>query len=142
MFVKFIILTLLCCSLVGCLGDHHTNIKVEGADRPTFTFSGGGWLSRFTVRDVSGVASTQAKDDLLWEIEAEKGNMEGRHVADIGTIQYGIVPVGYRQIQPARDIIAPPLRERTYMAFATTVGTVPSRVVFKIDQGKAVLIDD
>jgi hypothetical protein len=129
MFVRTILIALICGFLPACKGDRITGLKVEGGDRPTFVFSGGGWLTGLTVRD---------GNDVVWEIKPEKSDNGARHVADIGVIQYGAAPASYQQVRPVSGIAPTLLEGRTYLTMAYTTGSSFGRVVFTIQDGKAV----
>lgn len=89
----------------GCKGDCITGLNVQRDAKPIFIFSGGGWLTGFTVRNIGTKGRPAQGDDITWEIKSEKSMDGARHVADIGTIQYGVVPTGYRQVRPVRASI-------------------------------------
>jgi hypothetical protein len=122
----------------GCKGDRITGLNVQGDAEPTFVFSGGGWLTGFTVRNIGTEGRPAQGDDITWEIKPEKSMDGARHIADIGTIQYGVVPTGYRQVRPV-DSLPPQLLEgHIYLTMAYTTGSTWGRVVFRIQSGKAV----
>lgn len=138
MFVRAIFIGLICVFILGCKGDRITGLKVQGGDRPTFVFSGGGWLTKLTVRHTGTSKRPAQGNDVVWEIESEKGVDGAKHVADIGTIQYGVAPAGYRQAHPASGMAPTLLQDHGYMAMAYTIGSSLGRVAFTIQGGKAV----
>src|SRR5215813_9964447 len=126
MVARAVLIGLVCSFLLGCKGDRITGLNVQGGDRPTFVFSGGGWLTGLTVRDVGTSQRPSQGNDVVWEIKPEKSD-GARHVADIDMIQYGVVPAGYRQARPANGMAPTLLEGHSYMTMACTTGSTFGR---------------
>jgi tellurite resistance protein TerC len=81
-----------------------TKVKLEGANPLIFNLSGTGMLAHLVIYAAKhsdtddGLEVTSA--ETLWEIEPIAGYASGKRVEEIGAIQYGVVPPGYKQIQP------------------------------------------
>src|SRR5262245_39402009 len=138
MLAKALLIGFILSSSQACKGDCITGLNVEGDAKPSFVVSGCCRLTRFTVRNIGTKGHPAQGDDITWEIKPEKSMDGARHVADIGTIQYGVVPTGYRQVR-AVDGLPPQLLEgHIYLTMAYTTGSTWGRVVFEIQSGKAV----
>jgi tellurite resistance protein TerC len=81
-----------------------TRVKLEGSNPPVFNLSGTGILAHlviFTARDTdTDDGQEQMCAETIWEIEPTGGYAVGRRVEEIGAIQYGVVPTGYKQTHP------------------------------------------
>lgn len=81
-----------------------TKIKLEGANPPIFNLSGTGTLAHVVIYAAKytdtedGLELTTA--ETLWEIEPSEGYERGRRVEEIGSVQYGVIPFGYKQVYP------------------------------------------
>jgi len=143
----------------------------EGS-HPVFVLSGSGTLAHLVIygppapdsaegRDGSARAAVAKKppgkrdtaplDELdaeeaslaLWEIEPVGGYDRGRSIEEIGSIQYGVVPRGYRQICPGPDAPAPPLKAGCrYEYWFDTTDAPHARKYFVIRGDRAVEVVD
>ncbi len=81
-----------------------TKVKLEGANPPIFNLSGTGLLAHLVIYSAKVTATddglTETSAETLWEIEPIGGYAGGKRVEEIGAIEYGVVPPGYKQIQP------------------------------------------
>jgi tellurite resistance protein TerC len=89
-----------------------TKIRLEGANPPVFNLSGTGTLTHLVIYAVEkseiadgqslplGDAAPETLCETLWEIEPIDGYESGRKIEDIGAVQYGVVPPGYKQTHP------------------------------------------
>ena len=81
-----------------------TKIKLEGANPPIFNLSGTGTLAHLVIYAAKDTDTDDGQElttaETLWEIEPSEGYERGRRVEEIGSVQYGVIPVGYKQIYP------------------------------------------
>jgi hypothetical protein len=138
MLKKVMIVGLVCSTLLCCKADRITVLRVEGGSRPTFLFSGGGWLINFRVQNTGSKNQAAKNADVVWEIEAENANDGAKHISQITPLQYGIVPAGYRQILPATGKAPSLLEGQVYLTMAYTSGSSFGRAVFTLQNGKVV----
>jgi len=123
-----------------------TKIKLEGTNPPVFNLSGTGMLAHlviYTAKDTDtedGQEVTSA--ETLWEIEPIAGYALGRRVEDIGTVQYGIAPAGYKQILPRDGAPAPLERGHRYEYWFDTADAPHARSYFIIRGQRAVEVMD
>lgn len=140
MGLRVILLGLVCCSLTGCLGDRTTGLRVQSGERPIFVFSGGGFLQGFIVRDISHSSIPKGEGDRLWVI----GSVSelGKHVRHVATIEYGVVPAGYRQTFP--EGVNAPKRppDGGYLAECVTANSICRPVFFSVRAGKVIAADN
>ena len=85
---------------------------MEGTNPLVFVLSGTGTLAHLVIYapQQSGVAGNQDLSlaetpwETLWEIEPLGGYLKARKIEDIGAVQYGVVPAGYKQKYPGNGI--------------------------------------
>ena len=118
-----------------------TKVKLKDGNPPTFVLSGSGELGDLVVygpkqRDISSDRSFA-----LWEIEPINGFMNERAVEDIGSIKYGVVPKGYKQVYPENGGLPPPLvAGEKYEYWFQTINAPHARAYFVIRKNKAVAL--
>src|SRR5689334_1182466 len=101
--MKILLLLLMSTSMTACgLFSQRSEVTLSG-NPPLFTLSGSGKLGDFIIygprqRDVGS-----DRNFAVWEIEPIKGYLEGAYIAKIGSIKYGIVPEGYKQVYPENN---------------------------------------
>jgi len=117
-----------------------TKIVVEGGNPPMFTMTGNGSLRAIRVRGPNKQREALGEEaSIYWQLKSEKGG--ALDVGDIGSITYGEVPEGYRQIYPERGK-APSLveGERYYVRFDTANANGAEKF-FTITNGKVEVSD-
>jgi hypothetical protein len=137
---RVILLGLLCGSLTGCLGDHTTGLKLQSGERPVFAFSGGGFLQGFSFRDISQSSTPTGEENRLWVIKSV--SYVGKHVLDVATLEYGVVPAGYRQTFPEGGNAPKRLIDGSYLAECVTADSICRPLFFKVQNGKVMAADN
>ena len=118
-------------------------ITLGGGNPPVFVLSGGGALAHLLVYGSKQREVASDRSFALWEIEPINGYQKGREIKDIGSIKYGVVPEGYRQIYPEDG--APPrdlLPGNKYEYWFDTTNAPHARSYFVIRGGKAVEVQN
>jgi hypothetical protein len=131
-----------------------TEVRIAGGAAPVFVLSGSGDLEVFSVYLVSSsdfAAGREVKDlsddsffaePPAWRIEAQPDPMHGRRVEDIGDLEYGVVPLGYKQEIPSNGSLPRPVVEgKQYFFHCETTKAPPASGGFEIIGGKAVSVD-
>lgn len=120
-----------------------TKVKIEGAIPPLFVLSGSGILAHLVIYDTRPADASADQDCAIWEVEPIDGYKKGRRVEQIGNIQYGVVPDGYRQVCPDNGNAPLPLvRGNTYEYWFDTSDAPHARRYFVIRGNRAVEVDD
>jgi hypothetical protein len=120
-----------------------TKVVLTGGNPPTFDLSGSGELGDLRIygpkqRDVGSDLSF-----VIWEIEPIDGYTNGKLIEDIGSIKYGVVPPGYKQIYPENEAMAPPLvAGEKYQYWFQTLNAPHARAYFEIRDNNAVELPD
>jgi hypothetical protein len=97
---KFIALVLLpfITTLLITACERDTQLKITGGNQPTFLLSGSGTMGSLRLRGPQKQREADGEAAFLyWFIDA-KDKIE--YVEALGTITYGKVPKGYRQVYP------------------------------------------
>jgi hypothetical protein len=118
-----------------------TKVTITPDNPPTFLLSGSGELGDLRIygpkqRDVSSDLSF-----VVWEIQPIDGFNNGKLLEEIGSIKYGVVPEGYKQIYPENR--ATPLAlvpGEKYSYWFQTINAPHARAYFEIRANKAVEI--
>jgi hypothetical protein len=134
--IGFMLLTL---SFIGC--ERSTSVWVKGGTDPVFDLSGSGAVAIFTVFGPDFMTKAEKPRDenfAVWKIEASGGYLYGTWIRDLGSITYGVVPFGYRQIKP-QDGTPPPLKEgQKYFYVVETTAAPGTSGYFEIRNSRAV----
>jgi len=141
--MKLLTVGLVLISIVGCksFDEYSTKIKLEGGETPTFVLSGSGLLSDFIVYGPRQRPGEGGRAFTVWEIQPVKGTSEGELLKKIGSIKYGVVPKGYKQIYPEDGSMPPPVVPGVrYVYWAQTVNAPHAREEFELIGGKATVI--
>jgi len=80
--------------------------------------------------------------ETLWEIEPTGGYASGRKVEEIGEIQYGVVPAGYKQIRPQNGGPPPLATGNKYEYWFDTADAPHARNCFIIRGNRCVEVMD
>jgi hypothetical protein len=141
---KIRICFLLILGLAGCqFGERDTKVQMSGGELPSFVLTGSGRLSMLRIHGPAVRLGAGEDAHIQWEIQPIDGNLEGEFVERIGTIVYGTVPKGYKQIIPESGPPPRILPELDYDAFFVTTGANHATVYFSQNNGKlAWKIDD
>ena len=131
-------------SVSGCQWERSTQVRVDGAVRPSFHLSGSGELASFAIYSPDYITKAQVPFDenfVLWELEPSEGHLKGAHVGEIRDITYGVVPEGYVQVRPQIGS-PPPLTEgQRYFYRAETVDAPWGSGFFEMRNSRAVPTD-
>lgn len=141
--IKFLF-PLLACLLSACFEEGMT-LTLDGNAPPTFTMSGSGNLSFFTVIEIASkdqkLTSYERdpdKDKVLWEIWPNNLSYEDRRIRRLSPITYGQIPVGFIQKTP-RDGVVPTLVEgKIYEAGGPASNAHGGFIRFIIRDGKSI----
>lgn len=120
-----------------------TKVRIEGGNPPRFVLSGTGALTHLVVYDTQRSAAEAAQTCAIWEIEPVAGYSKARRVEEIGNVEYGQLPEGYRQVCPEDGNSPPPLvKGKTYEYWFDTSGAPHARQYFVIRGSRAVEVID
>ena len=115
---------------------HKTRIKVTGGSIPTFGLSGGGTVIDFTIYGPQQRSGTGREAFIVWQLRPVSNS---DNLNEIGEIEYGKIPKGFKQTYPENDAPPPQLKEgESYMLQILTDGAPMGQVSFEIHDGKAV----
>lgn len=141
--MKMLAINLMLILIVGCAlsGQQATKIKLEGGETPTFVLSGDGLLTDFIVYGPRQRPGNGGKAFTVWQIQSVKGVSDGESIKKIGSIKYGVVPDGYKQIYPENGSTPPPVIQKVrYAYWAQTLNASHAREEFELIDGKATII--
>ena len=124
-----------------------TKVRLEGADLPTFNLSGTGTLCHLSIFAIPETEMENPEDgsrsETLWVIEPVNGYEQGRKVEDIGEVQYGVVPEGYKQVHPLNNAgPAPLVKGQMYEYWFDTAHAPHARNYFIIRGNRCVEVAD
>ena len=132
-------------SLMGCslLDRRPTRVVLEGDSTPTFVVSGTGLLQDLIVYGSRQRNLPGDRAFAIWEIQPLKGSLDGESLDSIGSIKYGVVPEGYKQVYPENKQAPPPLTPGTrYEYWFVMVNAPEARSYFEIRDNKAVVVPE
>src|SRR6266850_5990985 len=116
-----------------------TKVKLAPGNPPTFSLSGNGTLGDLIIYGPKQRDINSDRRFALWEIEPINGFMNGRSIASISTIKYGVVPEGYKQIYPENGASPPALVEGPkYEYWFQSINAPHARAYFEIRDNKAI----
>jgi len=138
--MKILALLLLLCFMSEC--ERRTEVRVEGGNPPRFVLKGSGRLGQVIIfgPEQERIAQSDPFDDTyaLWEIEPEEeGETGAARVEELGSVTYGVVPSGYKQMKPKTGPPAKLLSGRRYSYWFVTVNAPHAAGYFEIKDGKA-----
>ena len=141
--MKILLILLMLTSMTACgLFSQRAEVTLSG-NPPLFTLSGRGILGDFIIYGPRQRDVHSDRNFAVWEIEPIKGYLEGAYIADIGSIKYGIVPEGYKQVYPENNQTPPPLIEGVkYNYWLQLINAPHVRKSFEIRDNKAVETPD
>jgi predicted tellurium resistance membrane protein TerC len=120
-----------------------TKVRIAGANPPLFVLSGSGVLAHLVIYDATPLKTGEDQSCALWEIEPVAGYHTGRRVEEIGNVEYGRLPDGYRQVCPEAGSAPPALvKGMKYEYWFDTTGAPHARHYFVIRGAKAVEVVD
>ena len=122
-----------------------TQVRLEGTNPLVFVLSGTGTLAHLVIYAPQQCAGDQDLSlaetpwETLWEIEPIGGYLKARKIEDIGAVQYGVVPAGYKQNYPGNGVGPPALvRGNKYEYWFDTADAPHARNYFVIRGHRAV----
>jgi hypothetical protein len=78
----------------------------------------------------------------IWKIASESSEIDDRPIEEIGQLRYGTLPQGYRQLIPEPGNSPQPIMAgRVYELYVETMNAPHARSLFKLDSGRAILLD-
>ena len=120
-----------------------THIDLEGGEKPTFKLNGGGSLGRFVIYGPRQRAGEGSVAFTTWEIVPIDGQLNGRYLWTLGSIKYGVVPKGYKQIYPENNLSPPLMVENEIYRYRAEIISAPWAVAdFKLINGKIVEVEN
>jgi hypothetical protein len=133
------------CSLVlaACRIERPTEVRIKGDDKPIFDFKGSGKLSSFSVYLVPPSPEEMSKpfseQTPVWRISAVPDYLHGLPIEEIGSLNYGTSPSGYKQDFPSNgDPVGSLKPNRDYFFDAHTTDAPPAAGFFRIENSKAI----
>jgi hypothetical protein len=128
----------------GC--ERSTRVRVEGGVTPVFAFSGSGNLAKLEVYLLPISYENETKpfwtSPAVWRIDAQQGYSRGRSLQDIDKVTYGVVPPGYKQVNPENNQPPPTiLPDRIYQVSCDTTNAPHGATAFQVREGKARSVD-
>lgn len=132
--------------LVGCEID--TRVRVSRDNPPKFTFSGNGILAQMYVSGpytldemklVVGIGDKVITKEELLKIKQVIGENRtlwqldpgaGKHVSDLPTIIYGVLPAEFKQVYPENNVKPSPLLEGKYYSVSVPSHNANSRMTY------------
>ena len=132
--ITAVLLTLIL--LGGC--SYKTKIKVSGGSTPNIELSGGGEMIDFTIYGPKQRPGEGRESFIVWKL-IPAHNSDLGDLDDIGSIKYGTVPKGYKQVYPENNGPPQPLKEgESYMLQVVTNNAPWGQIAFEISGGKVV----
>ena len=123
-----------------------TKVRLEGGASLTFNLSGTGTLCHLVIYSVVETESDGVEildPQTIWEIEPVDGYECGRKVDELGEVQYGLVPAGYRQIFPENGVSPQTLvKGPKYEYWFDTADAPHARNYFILRGNRAVVVMD
>jgi len=123
-----------------------TKVKLVGANPPVFHLSGTGTLAHVVIYATKDSETEEGQDlttaETLWEIEPIGGYESGRRVEEIGEVQYGVIPAGYKQIRPQNGGPPPLKTGNKYEYWFDTADAPHARNCFIIRGNRCVEVMD
>jgi hypothetical protein len=115
---------------------HKTRINVTGGSIPTFGLSGGGTVVDFTIYGPQQRSGTGREAFIVWQLRPVSNSDS---LNQMGKIEYGKIPKGFKQTYPENDVPPPQLKEgESYMLQIMTNDAPWGQASFEIRDGKAV----
>jgi hypothetical protein len=126
-------LTLALCLLLGTACSRPANVGLEGNNPPTFTFSGNDKLRVFEIYEVKSRDGGGECLCLVWSVADWS---ENKSLGELGSIKYGEVPQGWKQLYPSNGAASPLVPDQTYQYWLNIGGKVEVMRDFGIYEGK------
>lgn len=123
-----------------------TRVRLEGANPPIFNLSGTGILAHLVIYAAKDTDTGDGQEvtsvETIWEIEPTAGYAVGRRVDEIGAVQYGVVPTGYKQVHPKSGTPPSLQKGQKYEYWFDTADAPHARNYFIIRGQRAVEVCD
>ncbi len=130
-----IVLPLLLGLFVSSACERDTKLTVEGGNHPRFVLRGNGSLRALRLRGPNKQRSVEGESAFIyWRITSEGGT--ARSPDEIGTITYGSVPAGYKQIYPENGTAPSLIEGERYYIRVDTANANGAEKFFVIRNGK------
>jgi len=139
--MKITVLIVVMIFMIACSQSNQksTHIDLEGGEKPTFKLNGGGSLDRFVIYGPRQREGGSSVAFTVWEIVPIAGSLNGKYLWTLGSIKYGIVPKGYKQIYPEGNLSPPLIVENETYRYRAEIMSAPWVVAdFKLISGKVV----
>src|SRR5262245_26487183 len=139
--MKIAILIIVMIFMIACFRSNQdsTHIDMEGGEKPTFKLHGGGSLDRFIIYGPRQREGGSSVSHTVWEIAPIDGPLNGKYLWTLGSIKYGVVPEGYKQIYPENNVSPPLIVEGEIYRYMAQIVSAPWAVAdFKLIDGKVV----
>lgn len=121
------------------VNERTTKVTFKDDNPPTFLLSGSGQLGDLVIYGPKQREVSSDRSFALWEIEPINGFLSGRAVDDIGSIKYGVIPEGYKQVYPEKGAAPPNLvAEEKYEYWFQIINAPHARAYFTIRNNQAV----
>lgn len=134
----YLFMFLILAMFAGCYS-YATKIRLSGSNRPTFKVSGSGEIINFTLY---GPRQREGNDEaawIVWKFEPISSTDWLDDLNTIGSIKYGEVPKGYRQIYPEKNEPPPSLvAGASYGLHIFTINAPWGQIAFELREGKLV----
>jgi hypothetical protein len=127
--------------LAGCpsFRSYKTKITITGGPVPTFGLSSSGTMVDFTIRGPRQRAGEHSGAFIVWELRPIGNTDDIDDLNGIGSIKYGEIPKGYKQVYPENNSPPPPLLEGEHYLLQIYTNNAPwGQIAFEIRDGKAV----
>jgi len=131
--------------MVACSpsNQNSTHIELEGGEKPTFKLHGGGSLGRFVIYGPRQREGDGSAPFTVWEIVPIGGPLTGRYLWTLHSIEYGVVPKGYKQIYPENNLSPPLIIENEKYRYRAEIISAPWAVAdFELINGKVVEVEN
>jgi hypothetical protein len=137
--MRLLTVSLALISMISCSQprQYSTHITLEGGEKPTFVLAGSGLLGDFMVYGPRQRPGENIGAITVWEIRPLHGP-DGEPLKKLGSIKYGVVPKGYKQIYPEDGLEPPVIKPGVRYAYWAQIVNAPhAREEFELIDGKA-----
>jgi hypothetical protein len=116
-----------------------TRISLSGGSSPKFSFTGSGEMVDLTIYGPRQRAGDGAGAYIVWKLAPIDAAATLALLNGTGTIDFGVIPKGYKQVYPVNNIPPVPLQEGQEYLLQVMTNSAPSgQISFEIRAGKPV----